>query len=453
MSAEAPTPPAAAGPDVAGWRKALPRLWCLRRTGTIRPSPTSAATLVVGTATSAAWIAIDWWERGPDPRFAPAGVPLLAWYALAVLLVAAVLRRQSTPAPPYRDALALATGLAPVLLLIVSIAVVYFDNASLLEICLACAAYSLLYLARGLRGLTGQPQRLAVSAGVLLIVGIIWASDALDAIPDVWNPVDAQAAAQSSESGGEDLLFEQAARIDRSLALVHRDGGPKSQAFFVGFAGVGDEKVFAGEIELAARVLGERYDFANRQVRLINDERDLERSPLATVTGLRYALRGIAARMRTDRDVLFLSISSHGSPDGVIAVSNSDLPLKDLDDEDLADALRESGIEWRVIVISACYAGAFIDSLRDARTIVITAAAADRTSFGCSNDRDLTYFGEAFYRDALPKARSLREAFDQAKAELAARERREKVTPSEPQAFFGAEIERKLDAGVRSTTP
>ena len=80
------------------------------------------------------------------------------------------------------------------------------------------------------------------------------------------------------------------------------------------------------------------------------------------------------------------------------------------------------------------------------RTIVIAAAAADRTSFGCSNDSELTYFGEAFYRDALPGARSLREAFDRAKAAIAAREQREHVTPSNPQAYFGAEIEAKLAA-------
>src|ERR1700690_2557647 len=121
----------------------------------------------------------------------------------------------------------------------------------------------------------------------------------------------------------------------------------------------------------------------------MNVERDLERAPLASVSGLRYALRGLAARMNIDRDVLFLSISSHGGQDADIAVSNAQLPLDDLADEDLAQALSDSGIKWRVIIISACYAGAFIDSLKDPHTIVIAAAAADRTSFGCSNDRDL----------------------------------------------------------------
>jgi hypothetical protein len=144
--------------------------------------------------------------------------------------------------------------------------------------------------------------------------------------------------------------------------------------------------------------------------------------------------------------VLFLSISSHGAQDPAIVVSNSQLPLNDLTGEDLADALRDSGIRWRVIIISACYAGGFIEPLRDPQTIIITAAAADRTSFGCSNDSDLTYFGEAFYRDALPGARSLRAAFDAAKTAIAAREGREHVEASNPQAYFGAKIEAKLAA-------
>jgi hypothetical protein len=144
--------------------------------------------------------------------------------------------------------------------------------------------------------------------------------------------------------------------------------------------------------------------------------------------------------------VLFLAISSHGSEDPSIAVANSGFPFTDLSDEDLANALHDSGIKWRVIIISACYAGGFIPALRDPQTIVITAAAADRTSFGCSNDSDLTYFGEAFYRDALPHAKTLRDAFEEAKIAIAAREHAEGETPSNPQAYFGAAIEAKLEA-------
>jgi hypothetical protein len=154
----------------------------------------------------------------------------------------------------------------------------------------------------------------------------------------------------------------------------------------------------------------------------------------------------VAQKMDPERDILFLALSSHGSRDEQLAVSNAGLPLAQLSAEDLESALRDSGIKRRIIVISACYAGGFIPSLENPDTIVIAAAAADRTSFGCSDDRDLTYFGEAFYRDALPKATSLEDAFARAKAAIAARENQEKEIPSEPQAFFGADIRAVLKA-------
>jgi hypothetical protein len=281
----------------------------------------------------------------------------------------------------------------------------------------------------------------------------MWASNAVNAIPDVWNPRDSGAAASDDVlAERETALFEQADRIDAVLETVQRDTSPRPEGFFLGFAGVGDEKVFAQEIGLASRVIGERFGIGDRHLSLVNDERDLERAPLASVSGLTYALHALAARMDLDKDILFLSISSHGSEDPAIAVSNSQFPFRDLTAEDLQDALRDAGIKWRVIIISACYAGGFIDSLRDPQTIVITAAAADRTSFGCSSDSDLTYFGEAFYRDALPEARTLRDAFEAAKKAIAAREHAENVTPSNPQAYFGAALESRLDA-MKAVTP
>ena len=108
--------------------------------------------------------------------------------------------------------------------------------------------------------------------------------------------------------------------------------------------------------------------------------------------------------MDRERDVLFLALSSHGKRDAKLVVTNGAFPLNWLTGEDLARMLRESGIRWKVVVISACYSGAFIEHLRDDHTIVITASSPDRISFGCNDRRDLTYFGEAFYRDALSTA-------------------------------------------------
>ena len=428
-----------------GWLPALVRLWLLKPVGSMPSGNPQRAAFIMGAAWLSVWVAIDRWQSQPDPQLFPSGIPLLAWYVLAVLGLAAVLQWRARPAPAFAPALALAMGAVPLPLLFTSVIAAFLDPWWYLGAGAAVAVHTLLYFARGLHVMTGYTQRAAACAGLVFVLGFIWLTDSLDVIPDVWTPQEAQAAEPGDAlADAEAILFGQPGRIDEVLSAVARDKSPNPRAYFLGFAGVGDEKVFAQEIGLASRVLGERYDTTARRVSLINDARDLERAPLATVSGLKYALRGLASRMNLDQDVLFLSISSHGAKDPAIIVSNSELPLQNLADDDLADALNESGIKWRVIIISACYAGAFIESLRDPRTIVITASAADRTSFGCSNDRDLTYFGEAFYRDALPGARSLRDAFDTAKAAIAARESREHVDASKPQAYFGKAMEEKL---------
>jgi len=113
-------------------------------------------------------------------------------------------------------------------------------------------------------------------------------------------------------------------------------------------------------------------------------------------------------------------------------------------------------------VISACHSGAFIPALADASTAIFTSAAADRASFGCSDDREITEFGAAFVRDALPGATSLEAAFEQAKAALAAWERGQHLQPSSPQARIGAamsahwqriEAKRDMDLQRRAERP
>jgi hypothetical protein len=420
------------------------RLWCLMSVSAA-PSLRSSVLLVV--LCLAIWCGLDWLYAQPDPQFFLANMPLLAWYALAILTLSALLCWRAKPRPAFAATFALAAGSIPVPLLIAAIAANYLTARWLWVLAASAAVYGLIYFARGLRSLTGQSQRVTALCGIIFIGAFSAATDALDVIPDFWATPELEAPQASNDEAladAEGILFDQAGRIDASLAGIKPEAGPKPKAFFLGFAGVGDEKVFAQEVGLASRVLGERYAIGDRGLSLINDERDLERAPLASVSALRYALHGMAQRMNLDRDVLFLSISSHGSQDPAIAVANSGLPFNDMTDRDLAEALRQSGIKWRVIIVSACYAGAFIDSLKSPTTAVIAAAAADRTSFGCGTDSDLTYFGEAFYRDALPQAKTLRDAFDQAKAAIGVRERRERQEASKPQAFFGAQIDAKL---------
>jgi hypothetical protein len=181
-----------------------------------------------------------------------------------------------------------------------------------------------------------------------------------------------------------------------------------------------------------------------RTVLLLNDRRDLSTWPFASASSLHYALRALARVMNPHEDILFLALSSHGSPDATIDVSNTGMTPQGLSADALAGLLADSGIRWKVVVVSACFSGAFVKPLADNHTIVITAAAKNRTSFGCSDQRDLTYFGEAFYRDSLPYSTYLRVAFEAARKEVRRREKEIDVRPSNPQAYFGPLLEEKL---------
>ena len=322
------------------------------------------------------------------------------------------------------------------------------SHTTALAISGALAVHAALYFFFGLRELAGRaaPGAWLVLAASLAAVIALDSRVQLDA--GVWAARQSPAElAQFAESARrtEELLYAQPERIDAALRAVDDAVSPASRMYYLGFAGFGDQKVFAEEIALSAQRVHERYDTSRRRLFLVNDLRDFDSHMLASPEALRRALRGIAQRMDPERDVLFMALSSHGKRDARLVVTNGALPLNWLTGEALASMLRESSIRWKVLVISACYAGAFIEHLRDDHTIIITASAADQTSFGCRDDRELTYFGEAFYRDALPKAPNLRAAFDAAAAAIRMRERREGVDPSRPQAHFGRAIVTKLE--------
>jgi hypothetical protein len=118
--------------------------------------------------------------------------------------------------------------------------------------------------------------------------------------------------------------------------------------------------------------------------------------------------------------------------------------LLQLGPTELRQALDEAGIRWRVIIVSACYSGVFIEALKTDATLVATASDAEHTSFGCADDRDLTYFGEAFLKDSVPTTASLEAAFKKAADLIQHRETTEHLDHSNPQLFMGPAIRQKL---------
>jgi hypothetical protein len=195
--------------------------------------------------------------------------------------------------------------------------------------------------------------------------------------------------------------------------------------------GLSDEQnVFHSEATRAAAILASRYGNGVPPLVYTNTRK----ASRATVANLRAALTKAAARMDRDNDVLFVFLTSHGSREGIALKAGRRLGL--LTPAQLGALLRETGVRNKVLIVSACFSGIFIP-LADPQTLVITAADATHPSFGCEATATWTFFGRAFFRDALPQTDNLRDAYALARTSVLARERREGFEPSNPQMAGG----------------
>jgi len=251
-------------------------------------------------------------------------------------------------------------------------------------------------------------------------------------------------AAASAGISAEWVWNQQPRRVAEAVAALQAQRPGVVDLYTVGVAGDGNESVFRNEIEYLQSLTAERLDNAGRMVALVNHPSHVAHAPIASVSNLRQALQGVAGVMDTEEDLLLLFITSHGSEDHRIQMAMSPLPLDPITPTELREMLDEAGIRWRVLVVSACYSGGFVESLRSPETLVITAARADRTSFGCGVQSEITWFGEAFLSHALNQTTDLFEAFRMAKRLISQRESEEGQLPSYPQIARGELIGGKL---------
>jgi hypothetical protein len=251
----------------------------------------------------------------------------------------------------------------------------------------------------------------------------------------------------------EAVMYAQPRLLDEVMASVLPTEKTEPSTYFVGFAGWAEQDVFIREVAQARDVVDERLGTSGRSLLLVNHPSALEEVPLATVTNLEIVLRRLGGIMNPRKDTLILFLTSHGI-ENLFAVQFPGFPLNHLTPQRLAQALDRSGIENRILIISACHSGSFIPALSRPKTLVLTAARADRTSFGCENENDWTFFGNALFNHGLRKTTSFKEAFASAKVLITQWEAKEKFTPSEPQISLGPDIEPVLEqlARLPSTT-
>jgi len=146
-------------------------------------------------------------------------------------------------------------------------------------------------------------------------------------------------------------------------------------------------------------------------------------------------------------DPQFLILTSHGSQAGVAVQAGRRVEI--LSPVDLAGMLNRAGVRHRVVIISACYSGVFLGPLADDDTLVITAADANHSSFGCRDKVKWTYFGDAFFNKALRHAADLRSAFAEARTLVSRREMQYGLVSSNPQMAGGKNIDILLRGEAR----
>jgi len=286
----------------------------------------------------------------------------------------------------------------------------------------------------------------ALIGGLMLAAPIFYASSI--APVDPWfAPIGrGEADPRYPSPASEPVLAMQKELLDDALASLEDQRAGVVDLYFVGFAGDASEDVFRKDVEAAKRVMDEKWGTNDRSLLLVNNPRTLLTTPIATLSNLRDTLEEVASAMDVEEDVAMIYLASHGTRDPTIVTNLAPLELVPITPPLLRRALDDAGIRYRIVVISSCYAGGFIDELADDDTAVIVAAQADRMSFGCGVDSDATYFGEAFFQQGMSTATTLAGAFETARAGVERRERAEGMTPpSNPQSRIGPGIAAKLE--------
>lgn len=392
------------------------------------------------------WAGLDTLHAETGAQFMLDGVYGWACYVLLGLFGCALVARAQDRATDTRGLLIPALSVAPYALVLFWLA---GDTYIVAARPWSALIISVIYLAvlsiRILGAAYGLFRRRAAFVTIALVILSPWVMATLNLDTRLWVADDAQDQADSDDiaAEAEPLLFDQPAHIAAAVERVTPSEGTSPAVFYVGFAGDGDQEIFKREALFAQSVFADHFGSGDRSLELINDVDDRDSYPLATVSGLADALKRLASRMNLEEDVLVLTLTSHGSRDG-LEVSNGTLPLLQLGPAELRQALDESGIKWRVLVVSACYSGVFVEPLKTDGTLIATASDADHTSFGCADDRDLTYFGEAFLKDSIPTTPSLEAAFKKASDLIQRRETAEHLEHSNPRLYVGPAIRQKL---------
>lgn len=210
------------------------------------------------------------------------------------------------------------------------------------------------------------------------------------------------------------------------------------------------DPVFEREAVQAEEILRNHLGAEGRSIILSAGGQGQRTYPAASPDNFAAALGQIGATMDPSEDLFVLFITTHGQSDGVAAIREHNRMFAGLRPAHLSLMLSQANIQNRVVIISACFSGAFISPLMSDNTIIMTAAAPDRSSFGCQPQNNWTFFGDAYFNRSVREHGDMIGSFDRAKRLISQWEREQNLSPpSNPQIYVGNRAAAMLRAAER----
>lgn len=246
----------------------------------------------------------------------------------------------------------------------------------------------------------------------------------------------------------QQVFEEQQALLKATMARVAPQRKDRADVYGLVFAPYAAEDVFLRESTMVSSVLRDRFDAGDRIIHLLNHGTTTKTHPWATTANLEQSVQALAAKMDLKKDLLVVYLTSHGGSDFKLAASHWPLEIEPLTPQVLKHILDKAGVRNRVVAVSACFAGGWANVLATEYSLIMTAADATHTSYGCGRLSELTFFGRAVFDEQLRKTRSFEQAFNRAVPIIKQREidAEKKDGFSNPQIRIGSQIRPFLKA-------
>ena len=228
------------------------------------------------------------------------------------------------------------------------------------------------------------------------------------------------------------LLAAQVSNADESFAKE-----PPPRLIYAGFAMHSQSKAFRSDvlttekIALIADPSAVIFKLGNPAMGQAADW------PFATSENIEKVLKKIGNLARP-QDKVMLLFSTHGNVD-LLGINFSARDYSSVNSAFINTAAAALRGKQVLMVLSACHSGSFLKPLGGPTRIVIAAAAADKSSFGCQFQSTNTYFIEALFNQSEVRERSITQLMDIAKVDVDRREKKQKLSPpSLPDLLIGA---------------